>query len=145
VVGIMGAGHVRHGHGVAHQLRDLGVANTGLLMTWERGESCASLGKGYVDALYLVEPPQGNPPRLGVATEQEKEGLRIKQVVAGSVAEAAGLKDGDVILEVAGQPAKSIMTLRAVVQRQTPGTWLPLKIRRGGEEQEIVARFPSGS
>lgn len=145
VVGIMGAGHVRHGHGVAHQLKDLGVANTGLLMTWERDENCAGLGKAYVDALYLVDSPKSNPPRLGVATEPEKDGLRIKQVTAASVAEAAGLKAGDMILEVAGQPAKSIQTLRAAVQRQTPGTWLPLKIRRGGEELEIVARFPLGS
>ncbi len=145
VVGIMGAGHVRNGHGVAHQLKDLGVADSGALLTWERGESCASLGKGFADALYLVEAPKSNPPRLGVATEQEKEGLRIKQVNAGSIAEAAGLKGGDMIIEVAGQPAKSILTLRAAVQRQTPGTWLPLKIRRGGEELEIVARFPLGS
>lgn len=145
VVGIMGAGHVRNGHGVAHQLKDLGVADSGALLTWERGESCASLGKGFADALYLVEVPKSNPPRLGVATEQEKEGLRIKQVNAGSIAEAAGLKGGDMIIEVAGQPAKSILTLRAAVQRQTPGTWLPLKIRRGGEELEIVARFPLGS
>jgi len=145
VVGIMGAGHVRNGHGVPHQLKDLGVGQAGILLTRDRGESCAALGKGYADALYLVESPMSNPPRLGVATEQEKEGLRIKQVIAGSIAEAAGLKGGDLILEVAGQPAKSILTLRAAVQRQTPGTWLPLKIRRGGEELEIVARFPLGS
>lgn len=145
VVGIMGAGHVRHGHGVAHQLKDLGVASTGLLMTWERGENCTGLGKGFADALYLVEEPRGNPPRLGVATEQEREGLRVRQVNPGSVAAAAGLKNGDVILEVAGRPAKSLQNLRAIVQRQTPGTWLPLKVRRGGEEIEIVARFPLGS
>ncbi len=145
VVGIVGAGHVRNGHGIAHQLKDLGVPDTGALLTWERGENCASLGKGFADALYLVEAPKSNPPRLGVSTEQEKDGLRIKQVTAGSIAEAAGLKGGDLILEVAGQPAKSILTLRAAVQRQTPGTWLPLKIRRGSEEVEIVARFPSAS
>jgi uncharacterized iron-regulated protein len=145
VVGIMGAGHVRNGHGVAHQLKDLGVGQVGILLTWERGETCAALGKDFADAVYLVESPKSNPPRLGVATDQEKEGLRIKQVNTGSIAEAAGLKGGDVILEVAGQPAKSILTLRAAVQRQTPGTLLPLKIRRGDEELEIVARFPLGS
>jgi len=145
VVGIMGAGHVRHGHGVAHQLKALGVADTGLLLTWERSESCTGLGAGFADALYLVDSPQDNPPRLGVATEQEKEGLRIARVMAGSIAEAAGFRTGDVILEVAGQPAKSILVLRAAVQRQAAGTWLPLKIKRDGTEMEIVARFPPGS
>ena len=32
VVGIMGSGHIRFGHGVAHQLRDLKVKNVGTLM-----------------------------------------------------------------------------------------------------------------
>ena len=114
-------------------------------MTWERSESCAELGKGFADGLYLVEAPKSNTPRLGVATEQEKEGLRITQVMAGSIAETSGLKTGDVILEVASQPAKSILVLRSVVQRQVPGTWLPLKVRRDGKELEIVARFPLGS
>ncbi|MDP1652966.1 MAG: ChaN family lipoprotein [Rhodocyclaceae bacterium] len=145
VVGIMGAGHVRNGHGVAHQLKDLGIGQVGTLLTWDRAESCANLGKGFADALYLVEQPKTNPPRLGVATEQDKDGLRITSVTAGSIAESSGLKSGDVIFEVAGQPAKSIMTLRAAVQRQAPGTWLPLKIRRGSSELEIVARFPAGS
>lgn len=145
VVGIMGAGHVRNGHGVAHQLKDLGIADTGLLLTWERGEKCADLGKGYADALYLVASPQSDPPRLGVATEPDKEGLRVAAVTAGSVAEAAGLRTGDVIVEVAGRPAKSLLVLRSVVQRQVPGTWLPLKVRRAAAELEIVARFPAGS
>ncbi len=144
VVGILGAGHVRHGHGVAHQLKALGVSQVGLLLTWDRGASCSELGADYADALYLVDAPKSNPPRLGVATEQEKEGLRITQVMAGSVAESAGFKNGDVIIEVAGQPAKSILTLRSAIQRQSPGTWLPLKIRRDGKEMEIVARFPVG-
>lgn len=145
VVGILGAGHVRHGHGVAHQLKALGIGQVGLLMTWDTGEKCSDLGAGYADALYLVAPPKSNPPRLGIATEQAETGLRITQVMTGSVAESAGFKSGDVILEVAGLPAKSILTLRTVVQRQTPGTWLPLKIRRDGQELEIVARFPPGS
>lgn len=145
VVGILGAGHVRNGDGVAHQLKVLGVDKTGLLLTWERAESCAGLGKGFADALYLVEEPKGNPPRLGVGTDLDKDGLRITAITPGSIAETSGLKTGDVILEVAGQPAKSILVLRSVVQRQVPGTWLPLKIRRGGSEMDIVARFPLGS
>ena len=69
-------------------------------------------------------------------------GIRISGVTAGSIAEQAGLKRGDVILEVAGRPAQ-IDALRALVQRQPAGTWLPLKLRRGSEELELVARFPA--
>jgi uncharacterized iron-regulated protein len=145
VVGIMGAGHARYGHGVAHQLKDLGIAPTGVLLTWPRSEDCSELGETFADGLFLVDPPKRNPPRLGVGTEVHEQGLRITEVTPGSVAEAAGLQRGDVIVEVGGQPAKSILTLRSVVQRQPAGTWLPLKIKRADSELELVARFPLGS
>ncbi|WP_126443691.1 ChaN family lipoprotein [Sulfuricystis multivorans] len=145
VVGIIGAGHVKNGHGVVHQLKALGVTKSSILLTWHRDNACVALGKDFADALYLVEAPKENAPRLGVATEQAGEVLRITEVMTGSVAEAAGLKRGDLIVSIAGRPAKNFLTLRTLVQRQTPGTWLPLKIRRGDEEMEVVARFPLGS
>lgn len=49
------------------------------------------------------------------------------------------------LLEIAGQPVKNFMTVRTAVQRQAPGTWLPIKVKRGDAELEIVARFPVGS
>jgi len=146
VVAILGVGHVRHGHGVAHQLKDLGVARVGNLLTWDQSDACSGITPGLADAVYVVRPPAANPPRLGVAMEPHKgrdaEGIRIADVAAGSVAEQAGLKRGDVVVAVAGRPAK-IDVLRAIVQRQPPGTWLPLKVKRGSEELELVARFPA--
>jgi uncharacterized iron-regulated protein len=148
VVGILGAGHVRHGRGVAHQLHDLGIERVGTLLTWNRANPCAHIAKGMADAVQIVEPPKENPPRLGIAADDAgdgKDGVRIATVVAGSIAEQAGLKVDDVLLEIAGQPVKDFMTVRAAVQRQAPGTWLPMKIRRGTAELEIVARFPAGA
>jgi len=66
----------------------------------------------------------------------------LTSIAAGSIAEAAGLKKDDVIVEVAGRPASNVQALRNVVQRQVPGTWLPLKVKRGEVELEVVARFP---
>jgi uncharacterized iron-regulated protein len=148
VVGILGAGHVRYGRGVAYQLHDLGIGRVGDLLTWDHDDDCAHIAKGVADAVAIVEPPKQNPPRLGIAadtTDDGKNGVRIASVTTGSVAEQAGLKAGDVLLEVGGQPAKDFFTVRTAVQRQPPGTWLPIKIRRGTAELEIVARFPAGS
>ena len=142
VVGILGAGHVRHGHGVAHQLRDLGIRDAAGLLTWDPRAGCERLRPGLADAVFVQGELPGNPPRLGVATEPVEGGLRITEVSAGSVAEATGLRRGDVILQIAGRPAKNLQVLRGVVQQQVPGTWLPLRIRRDGSEQEVVARFP---
>jgi membrane-associated protease RseP (regulator of RpoE activity) len=148
VVGILGAGHVRHGYGVAHQLADFNVRRVSGLVTWDRGDACKQITKGVADALYVVAPPTPNPPQLGIATDNlgpGKDGVRIASVVAGSVAEQAGLKADDILLEIAGRPVKNFMSVRAAVQRQAPGTWLPIKVRRGDAELEIVARFPAGS
>ncbi len=144
VVGILGAGHVRHGHGVAHQLRDLGIERVGALLTWDRRDACAGLVAGLADAALVVAPPPERPPRLGIAMERGKGGIRVASVTPGSVAEQTGLKAGDLIVELAGQPLRDMQALRGAVQRQLAGTWLPLKVRRGGADIELVVRFPVG-
>ena len=69
-------------------------------------------------------------------------GPRINRVVGDSVAEAAGLKAGDHVVRAAGLEMRNPDDLVEVVGRQAPGTWLPLSIRRDGEEIEILAKFP---
>jgi len=142
VVGIMGAGHVRYGHGVAHQLKDLGVSRVANLLTWDAEARCEGYQVGMADAVYVVRAPLTDPPRLGIAMEVATGGVRIAQVTAGSVAERAGLKAGDVVVEAAGVVVTSPQVMRQTVARQAPGTWLPLKVRRDGQELEIIARFP---
>ena len=144
VVGIMGSGHVRNGYGVAHQLKSLGVEHTGLLMTWEHTDACHALGDGLADAIYLAQSPKNNPPRMGVGINElpQAQGLEVTSITPGSIAEAAELKLGDVIVEVAGQAAKNFAVLRTAIQRQSPGTWLPLKVKREDKDLELIARFP---
>lgn len=56
LVGLMGSGHLRHGHGVPHQLRDLGVSAQSTLLPWDNGLDCAELVAGLADAVYLLDP-----------------------------------------------------------------------------------------
>jgi len=144
VVSIMGAGHVRNGYGVPHQLKDLGVDQVAKLITWEMDSSCDAPSTGTADAVYLVKPPDENPPRLGVATEQDAAGVLVTEVQTGGIADLAGLRVGDLILEIAGRPARDPGDLRAAVQRMAPGTWLPLRVRRGYFVMDVIARFPAG-
>lgn len=62
LVGLMGSGHLRHGHGVPHQLRDLGVTAQATLLPWDNGHDCAELVAGVADAVYLLDPDP-RPPR----------------------------------------------------------------------------------
>jgi S1-C subfamily serine protease len=64
------------------------------------------------------------------------------EVVAGSVAADAGIETGDLIQAAAGFEVSSTGELIAVIQRQAPGTWLPLRVLRDDQPREMVARFP---
>jgi S1-C subfamily serine protease len=63
-------------------------------------------------------------------------------VIEHSIAETAGLKAGDLIISVAGAPAKEAGDVISAVQRQAPGTWLPITVKRANQSLELVARFP---
>jgi len=147
VVGITGTGHIRLGHGVPHQLRALGVANVVSLLPWDSGDACNDLVPGLADAVFGLDArsPASTAvrPRLGVAIETAPNGVRVVQVESRSVAESAGVRAGDVVTEIAGVPAKNTGDMIEVVQRQAPGTWLPLKVRRGAEMLELIAKFPA--
>ena len=146
VIGIMGTGHVAHGYGVPHQLKALGIANLTTLLPWDRGAECKNFVAGFADAVFgLAEPADARAQarqRLGVYLEAASEGVRILKVEKGSLAEAAGVRDGDFLSEIAGVTPKQVGDVVEVVRRQAPGTWLPLKVRRGEATLELVAKFP---
>ncbi len=149
VIGIMGSGHIKYGYGVPHQLKDLGVTDVGTLLPWNSGTTCAQITAGLADAVFGIEVPlvvshERPRQRLGIRFEMAQDGgARILQVEKGSIAEAAGIRDSDVIVEAAGVPIKQMDDIVEIVKRQAPGTWLPLKLKRGGDTIESVAKFPA--
>ena len=150
VVGIVGLGHTEYGWGIPRQLADLGVTGTAVLVPWDAGRACSELarpgGPAVADAVFglAAHADEAAPqrPRLGVLIGDGDGGVRVKKVIEGSVAEAAGLAPGDLIREAAGVAVAKASDLIAIVRRQAPGTWLPLRVRRGAETVDIVARFP---
>lgn len=67
-------------------------------------------------------------------------GALITQVVKGSAAAKAGLKVGDVVVEVNGQPVRNSNMLRNYVGIQRVGTALKLVIYRNGKRLVINAK-----
>lgn len=146
VIGVVGGGHLEHGYGVPHQLRALGLEEVTVLLPWESSADCAELAPDLADAVFGVVPwPAAVAPRpmLGVRIEATEEGVAILDVVTGSVAAQAGVERGDIIVEAAGLPIGLPSDLQEIVRRQAPGTWLPLRVHRGPDELELVARFPA--
>ncbi len=153
-VGIIGSGHLRDGHGVALQLRDLGIERVGTLLPLRAPEDCGELNPGLADAAFLLPPrpagekrEQPGKPRLGVQLEPGDDGVRLVAVTEGSLAERAGLRKGDIVVSLAGRRlepgAAGAARLVEAVREQPAGTWLPLQVRRGDEVVDIVVRFPA--
>lgn len=149
VAALMGSGHVMHGWGVAYQLRALGRPMPLMLLPFDRSDDCTALAAGLADAVFGVSAPAAPAPhataprpRLGVRLEATEDGVRISEVTPGSVAERSGLRAGDLIVAIAGRTPALPIEVAAVVMRQPSGTWLPISVRRGSEQLEIVARFP---
>ncbi len=146
VIGLIGSGHLRHRYGVPHQLASLGIDDVTVFLPWTEPGDCDDMVPDLANAVFGVEEiARTEPPRplLGVRIEEVEGGVALRQVSPDSVAAAAGLREGDVIVEAAGLPVHATGDLQEIVARQAPGTWLPLRVRRGKSELQIVAHFPS--
>jgi uncharacterized iron-regulated protein len=144
VVGIMGSGHVEYGDGVAHQLAALRVDDVVTALPWNSGNDCPPAVPRIADLVFGLAPPAAiRTPRLGVVVGKADTGVKVDEVAAGSVAEATALQAGDVIETAAGVEVRRPADLTAIVRRQAPGTWLPLRVRRGEAIMDVVARFPA--
>jgi len=69
---------------------------------------------------------------------EKPQGVLIQGLVEGGAAEAAGLKQGDVILSVDGKPVNESNELQAYVARKHPGDKVTLTIFREGKKFDKV-------
>jgi Do/DeqQ family serine protease len=71
---------------------------------------------------------------------EEEEGVLIVQVMPNSPAARGGLREGDVIVAVEGQPVSESAAVQQAVESSTVGQDLALTLRRDGREQTITVR-----
>ncbi|MFN2557928.1 MAG: S1C family serine protease [Nitriliruptorales bacterium] len=67
------------------------------------------------------------------------QGVLISDVEAGAPAAAAGLRSGDVVVAVEGEPVTSMARLTAVIRSREPGDRLRLTILREGRQMDLDA------
>jgi len=76
---------------------------------------------------------------LGIGMENEKEGVRIRQVQPDTAAAKAGLKKGDVIFKINGKDIQGAAQLAQVISGSVPGDEVNIRYRRGDEERQTKA------
>jgi S1-C subfamily serine protease len=73
-----------------------------------------------------------------VADQQEQPaGAGVVEVIAGGPAQRAGIKAGDVIVGVAGQPTPTTEALSVVLAGQKVGATVPVRVLRDGAMQTL--------
>ncbi len=101
----------------------------------------------------IVATGKASHARLGVAVQEvnqafadsfkldKPEGALIANVEKGSPADDAGLRTGDVIRKVDGQPIVSSGDLPAIIGEDAPGQKVTLDIWRQGAAQQVTAKL----
>jgi hypothetical protein len=82
-------------------------------------------------------------PRLGIRVDaaalERHRTARVDQVAAGSPAERAGVKVGDVLAKVDGREIHDDKSYREAMSRKRPGESVLIVVRRGSDEIDLEA------
>ena len=88
--------------------------------------------------LGLVSSPAPLPAALAERTGR-RSGLRVVDVVAGSPADRAGLRPGDLVLEAARAPVAEAQSLQRLLFAEAVGQPLPVTVYRRGAMVDVIA------
>ncbi len=98
------------------------------------------LETGTVEHAFLGVSTQDLTPELAAEFGLSvTEGVRVEAVVAGSGAEQAGLLPGDVMIEIDGQPIRSVEDFLSALRNHEPGDALAIGVARGDIRVELTA------
>jgi hypothetical protein len=89
-----------------------------------------------------------SPGYLGVIVRRATNGVEVLDLVAGYGAEAAGIRNGDIILEVADTKIASVLDLVMAARKLAPGSKGAVRFQRGMQEHTVQVTMgspPAGS
>ena len=76
-----------------------------------------------------------------LAPNEDGPGIVIKEVIEKSPAQAAGLKEDDIITKINGQAIENIQTFVGEMRQAKPGDEVKFTITRAGAEKDIAVKL----
>ncbi len=108
----------------------------------------AELLRSVTLVLLLQDAPGGPdlpPSLLGEFVEETPDGLRVFAVFPGSPAHTGGLRAGDVLVSIAGQPVATLADLEALMRSApSPSEPIDVVLIRDGEELTLAIDLAAG-
>ena len=102
-------------------------------LTFVRAAPNAVAQRGGGSQVYL-----GSIPDMAAG---ETPGLKLTGVRAGSPADSAGLKSGDLIVELAGKPVTDLQSYSDALYANKPGDEITIVVVRNGQRMTVTARL----
>jgi serine protease Do len=100
------------------------------------------LQNGKVVRAYMGILPQDMTPEMAKAfNEKDARGVVVGDVTANSPAQQAGIRRGDILLDVNGKTIASSNELRMTISLMQPGTDIKLHLLRDGSQKEITVKL----
>jgi len=81
----------------------------------------------------------GGGGRLGVSIEDASGGVTVTHVQGDSAADKAGVRQGDVVVRLAGENVRSAAQLARLVRETPAGREVDIEVSRGGSTQKLSA------
>jgi S1-C subfamily serine protease len=90
----------------------------------------------------LLSKKQELPPAgiLGINLEEETGECRIRSLSPGGAGVKAGLKRGDILIEISGQPVKTIADMHLALWDKKPGDRVRVNVHRKSRSGGVTAR-----
>ncbi len=95
----------------------------------------------------VIHDRDNSEPRafLGVwPGEEVEQGISLGGVVKESAAEKAGLKEGDIVVSIAGEKTKTFSDLSKIIKNQEPGDVVKIEFIREGKTQSVDVTLGKG-
>lgn len=127
LVVLAGNGHLEYGSGIPQRVTRRVAVSSAIVLN----DMPQILEPGLADFVLLSRheslPPAGV---LGVTLQRDGDALRIGKLDPGGAAAAAGLRAGDQLLAIAGQPVHKPADVRVAMWNKRPGQSVRVKVRR---------------
>jgi hypothetical protein len=89
------------------------------------------------------KPPQGTGRRVSLGTMPDfafaGPGIKVAKVIEGSPAAKAGIKEGDLLLDIGGEKLENLRSFSNVLKKHKPGDVVKIRLKRGENELTVEA------